>query len=267
MNKALYRAMIKQNAGKILSYSAGSGLYGLLLTGVYPSIAKSSAVAEIAASFPTTVKSVFGVSGEANLNSFEAYISGQFFSRIWALVMSIYGIGTAQSLFAELLDQGFLAYPLAAPLSRREIVVTQTGALLTGLAVLTGVSVSGVILGCHWQEIKIHTWRYYRLGVLGFAFFSAISSYSLVFSVMAESSQQAMFYSAGLTLFFYALDVTAGLNEKFKWLKHFTLFGLFRPQEVLDGESPARDILMLLGIAVGMFFLAEEGFRQRDLPV
>lgn len=267
MNRALYRAMMRQNAGKILSYSLGSTLYGLLLTGVYPSIAESPAVAEIAGNLPTTVKSVFGVSNEADLNSFEAYISGQYFSRIWVLVMSVYAIGTAQSLFAEMSERGFLAYLLAAPLSRREIATTQSNVLLTGIAALTAVTLAGVVLGCIWQDISLSTWRYYRLGLLGLAFFSSISSYSLFFSAMAASGQQAVFYAAGVTLFFYALDVVAGLNEKFRWLRRFTLFGLFKPQEVLEGSSPAKEILILSGITLAILLLVQEGFSLRDLPV
>ncbi|CAA7600419.1 ABC-2 family transporter protein [Acididesulfobacillus acetoxydans] len=267
MSKALYRAMLKLNVGKIIGYASGNALYGLLLTTVYPSIAGSPAAAEIAGSFPATVKSVFGVSDEADLSTFESYISGQFFSRIWVLVMSVYGIGTAQSLLADLLERGFLAYPLAAPLSRREIALTQSAVLLTGCATLTGVTLLGVTWGCHRQGIGISLWRYYRLGILGFSFFSALASYSLFFSAVAPGRGQALFWAAGLTLLFYGLDVVAGLSDKFRWLRRLTLFRFFRPQEILTGQSSTRDTLILLGITAGMLVLTAEGFNRRDLPV
>ena len=224
--------MLNQNAKKILSYSSAILSYELLLTWVYPTLAKSPAVAEIAENFPAPVKSVFGVSSEANLNSFEAYISGQFFSRIWALLMSVYGVSTAGNLLAELIDRGFMVFPLSSPLSRKEIVDTQIGVFLTGLAGITGFTLAGILAGTALFEIKINRWRYFRLSLLGFSFFSAIGAYSIFFSVWSDNQEEATLYSAGLTLIFYVLDVIAGLDNGFKSLKYLTLFELFKPQSL-----------------------------------
>lgn len=78
MNRALFRAMMKQNGKKIAKLATGIVLYEGLLTWVYPVISENPAVAQIAESLPSTVKTVFGVSEEARMDTFEAFISGQF---------------------------------------------------------------------------------------------------------------------------------------------------------------------------------------------
>ncbi|WP_242837406.1 hypothetical protein [Desulfitobacterium metallireducens] len=57
-----------------------------LLTWVYPVISENPDVAQIAESIPSAVKTVLGVSEEARVDTFEAFISAQFFARIWAML-------------------------------------------------------------------------------------------------------------------------------------------------------------------------------------
>ncbi|AHF08705.1 hypothetical protein DESME_15065 [Desulfitobacterium metallireducens DSM 15288] len=49
-------------------------------------ISENPDVAQIAESIPSAVKTVLGVSEEARVDTFEAFISAQFFARIWAML-------------------------------------------------------------------------------------------------------------------------------------------------------------------------------------
>lgn len=267
MNTELYKALLRLNLAKILSHASGIAAYEGLLAWVYPLVAKSPAVTEVAGNLPTAVKSVFGVSEEANLNTFEAYMSGQFYGRIWALIMCIYGIGTANRLTAGFIDDGALGYPLAAPLSRTEIFGTQTAVALSGVGMITGATVIGILGSAYVFQIEINRWRYIRLGVLGLSFFTLITAYSLLFSVSADHAEEGMLYSTGITLGFYLMDVLAGLNKDWAWLRKFTLFGWFKPQEILEGKSPTKPILAMAGLSALLLALASLVFTERDLAL
>ena len=233
MNRALFRAMFKQYRKKVAVISTGIILYEGLLTWVYPVIAKNPAITEIAQSLPSTVKTVFGVPANARTDTFEAFISGQFFARIWVMIMALYGIGTANALLAKMVEDGSLAFLLSTPVSRSEIVSTQTGVLMSTNAILVAAMIVGVYLGTVCSGIDIEHGRYIDLGLLGLSFFSLIEMYSLFFSACFVEEEQALTYAMGLTLIFYALDIVGGLSDKCSWLKKLSLFQWFQPQEVL----------------------------------
>jgi len=268
MNRALFRAMFKQYRKKVAAISTGIVLYEGLLTWVYPVIAKNPAVAEIAGAIPSTVKTVFGVPKNARTDTFEAFISGQFFARIWVMLMALYGIETANALLAKMVDDGSLAFLLATPISRGEILLTQTGVLLSTNAMLVAATIFGLYFGAFCSGIKINHGRYLRLGVLGLTFFSLIEIYSLFFSAWFVEEERALTYSAGLTLAFYGLDIVGGLSDNLSWLKNLSLFQWFQPQEVLEGTTnPTRSIIGLSTISALLWIWTRKVFETKDLPI
>jgi len=268
MNRALFRAMFKQYRKKVAAISTGIVLYEGLLTWVYPVIAKNSAVMEIAESIPSAVKTVFGVPENARTDTFEAFISGQFFARIWVMLMALYGIETANALLAKMVDDGSLAFLLSTPVSRSEILSTQTGVLISTNSILVAVTIFGLYFGTFCSGIEIEHWRYLRFGILGLSFFSLIESYSLFFSAWFVEEERALTYAAGLTLAFYGLDIAGGLSDKLSWLKKLSLFQLFQPQEVLEGTTdPAWPIIGLSIASTVLWYLTKKVFETKDLAI
>lgn len=268
MNRALFRVMFKQSRKKVAAISIGIILYEGLLTGVYPVIAKNPAVTVIAESIPSAVKSVFGVPENSRTDTFEAFISGQFFARIWVMLMALYGIQTANALLAKMVDDGSLAFLLSTPVSRSEILSTQTGVLISTNAILVAVTIVGLYFGTFCSGIEIEHWRYLRLGILGLSFFSLIEIYCLFFSAWFAGEERALTFATGLTLAFYGLDIVGGLSADFSWLKNLSLFQWFQPQEVLEGTTdPAWSIIGLSAASAVLWFLAKKVFDTKDLAI
>lgn len=258
--------MLKKTGKKILSYSLGVFTYEWLIISVYPTIAKSPAIAEIPKSFPNSIKSVFGVPPDSGY-SFEAYISAQFLGRILTLLMAIYGVSTANELVSKLVEQGSMAYLLSVPATRLEIITSQIAVLLTGLAVMVTSVLLGIYTASHKFDVKIKRWNYFRFGLLGYSFFAAISSYCLFFSALFNDSERAILLGTSLTFLFFSLDVVSGLNERFAWVQKLTLFGLYRPQKVLEGSMPTWPFFISTGITTAMFILTSLIFEKKDIPV
>ncbi|NMA69929.1 MAG: ABC transporter permease subunit [Desulfitobacterium sp.] len=268
MNRALFRTMIKQNGKKIAKFSTGIILYELLLTGVYPAISKNTAITEIADSIPSAVKSVFGVSEDARTDTFEAFISAQFFARIYAMLMILYNVNTANELLAKMADDGSLAFILATPVPRDEILTTQALVLLFGNALMTQATLLGLLHGSRRFEIPIDESKYLSFGFLSFTFFSFIGLYSLFLSALFAKSEISFSIAAGLTLAFYALDVAGGLSDNFSWVRKFSLFQCYRPQEALEGTE--KSFWKITGLTIGSYILLKLGiraFNEKDLPL
>jgi len=231
-------------------------------------IAKNPAVAEIAESIPSAVKTVFGVPENGRTDTFEAFIAGQFLSRIWVMLMALYGIETANALLAKMVDDGSLAFLLSTPVSRSEILWTQTGVLLSTNAILVAATIVGLYFGTFCSGIEIEHGRYIDLGLLGLSFFSLIEIYSLFFSTWFVEEERALTYAVGLTLVFYGLDVAGGLSNKLFWLKKLSLFQWFQPQEVLEGTTdPLWPIIGFSVASAVLWFLTKKVFETKDLAI
>lgn len=268
LNGTLLRTMFKQSRKKVSAISAGVFLYEGLLTWVYPIVAKNAAVTEIAESFPSAVKTVFGVSENARTDTFEGFISAQFLSRIWVMIMAVYGIETANALLAKMVDDGSMGYLLSTPVSRSEILSTQAVVLIGTNAILVTATIVGLYFGTFCSAIKINHWQYFRFGLLGIAFFSVIELYSLFFSTWFAEEERALIYAAGLTLTFYGLDIAGGLSDKLSRLKDVSLFRWFQPQEVLEGTvNPAWPIIGLSSASIILWFLTMKVFDSKDLAL
>lgn len=269
MNETFYRIMLKKESKKIIGCSLGIVLYEWLLTWVYPILIKSPAIEEIPQSFPSSVRRAFGVSTGDEIDlSYEAYISAQLFGRFWTLLISVYGISTVNSLVTQLIEEGFMSYPLSSPVSRSGILNTQIAVLFTELTLLSGGTLGGIYTATALFKIKIDRLQYFRLGMLGFSLSFAISAYSLLLAVIFNTEEEALRYAALLTFAFYGLDVVSSLSNRFSGLKNLTPFGMFRPQEVLQAKVlPTREILVL-GMITGItLVLADILFTGKDLAV
>lgn len=268
MNRALFRAMFKQYRKKAAVISTGIVLYEGLLTWVYPVVAKNPAVTEVAESMPSAVKTVFGISKNARIDTFEAFIAGQFFARIWVMLMALYGIQTANAVLAKMVDDGSMAFLLSTPVSRSEILSTQAGVLISTNAIIVLATIVGLFMGTFCSGIEINHGRYLRLGLLGVSFFSLIAMYSLFFSAWFVEGERALTYAAGLTLAFYGLDIVGGLSDKLSWMKRLSLFQWFQPQDVLEGtKNPAGSIIGLNVTSAILCFLAKKVFETKDLAI
>ncbi|AFM00146.1 hypothetical protein Desde_1750 [Desulfitobacterium dehalogenans ATCC 51507] len=268
MNRALFRAMMKHNRKKIGKLAAGIILYETLLTWVYPLVSENSAVAQITESIPSAVKTVFGVAEEARADTFEAFISAQFLARIWAMLMALYNVETANDLLAKLADDGSLALLLSTPVPRGEYLSTQALVLFSGNALLVLGTILGLYCGARWFGITINSWSYFRFGILGLVFYSFIGAYSLFFSALTAHEDSAFTLAAGVTLAFYALDVAGGLSDKLSWIRKLSLFQCYQPQEVLEGASgPAKKTFGLIAGSFILLWLGIYAFNKKDLAI
>ena len=259
--------MFKRQGKKALNYATGLALYNLLLIGVYPTISRSTVVAELAVNLPNPVKRVFGVTSGSGFDRFEAYVSSQCFGQVWLLVMGIYSINTADALIAKLVDQGGMAYLLSSPVGRHEVLGTQVAVLVSGLAELVLLTELGIWTEMALFKIPIVIWPYFRLGVLGFSLFLAVGAYSLLFSALFKDEEYAILSASSLTFLCYALDLFSGLDDRFLWVKNLTIFGWFRPQEVLEGEVLTIQMLGLFGLSAIFITLAGFIFGKKDIHV
>jgi ABC-2 type transport system permease protein len=258
--------MIKRQGKKTLSFALGMALYNFLLIGVFPSLSKSEGIARLSDNLPKLGK-LFGVASGGGLDRFEAYVSSQCFGQVWLLVMGIYTICSADELIAQLVDNGSMAYLLSSPAGRLKVFTTQTAVLLSGLILMILLTELAIWGEMSVFNISLERWPSFPLGVLGLALFLTIGSYSFLFSALFNDEESVVLWASGLTFLYYVLDVLSGLDERFASFKDLTIFGFFRPQQVLEGEMPVKQTFSLFGLSMVFLITAGYIFTKKDLVI
>ncbi|WP_242833126.1 ABC transporter permease [Desulfosporosinus acidiphilus] len=258
--------MFKRQGRKTCHYAFGLSLYNLLLIGVFPSLSQSKGMAKLTENLPKLAR-VFRLTSDSALNRFESFVASQCFGQVWVLVMGIYTISTANELIAQYVAEGGMTYLLTSPAGRSEIFLTQTAVLISGLILMVTLTELGI-----WGEAKLFSLSmdkkaYTSLGILALALFLNVGSYSLLFSTLFNNEENVVLSAACITFIFYALDTFSSLDDRFLWVRRLTIFGWFRPQEVLEGETSLLPTSLLLALSTMFMGLAGYIFERKDFCV
>jgi ABC-2 type transport system permease protein len=268
MNLSLFQSMVKTNGKLIAGFAFGSFFYLLLIIWLYPTVAGSTAMEDLLQSMPQEMLKAFGLT--EGFGSIEAFIAGEYYGLLFIIILLIYSVMTSTSLVARLVDGGSMAYLLSSGLSRMKVIITQLIVLLSGLVLITLFTFISGLVGTNFliDDVTLNTSQFLRLNIVGFLLFYTICGYCFLFSSLLNDEKKALGLSAGLSMFFYILDLASKMSEKVEWLKHFTIFSLFKPQEIVTGSIEIWGACtILLSIGSALFIAAIVLFNKRDLPL
>ena len=268
MNGKLYSSMLKANARLMSSFSIGSALYLWLMIWIYPSLAGAKGFNEILKQMPQNLLNAFGLS--KGIQDLVGFMSGEFYGLLFLIILSIYSIMISTQLIVRLVDRGSMAFLLSSPTSRVKIALTQAVVVITGLVMITIFTILGGFSGTAWlvDNINLNTKHFIELNVMGFLLFFVISGYSFLFSCLFNDEKRALSTSATVTLLFYVLDLIGKMSDKLDYIRNFSIFSLFKAQDIAYGTEH----LLYKGIGLGvggvvLFVFAIIIFRNRDLSI
>ncbi|QQE79850.1 ABC transporter permease subunit [Alicyclobacillus sp. SO9] len=264
MNISLYKATLRMNLSSTLSYGIGTILYLWILIWAYPYVS-SPAMNKILDSMPQSVLKAFGAEG--GVQNLGVFLAEKFYGLILLLILAIFTISVATKLVSGLADRGSLAYLLATPVSRTRLAITQIGVTLTTLWSVCLLAVVGGIAGAAWfaPHNPLDSARFIQMNLMVALLFSVIAAYSFVFSCIFDNERRARAASTVITLIFYVLDLLAKLTDKVAWLKHFSVFALYSPANILRGKGAVTwSAIGLAAATVLVFILAVAIFRRRQ---
>jgi ABC-2 type transport system permease protein len=269
MNATLYKQMMKVNMKGFMNYSFGSAFYIILMFWLYPGIATNTkALDEIIKSMPEGVGRAFGLNG---FGSAEAFISGEYYGLILVLILSIVCVQLSTQLMAKLVDQGSMAYLLSTPMTRGKVVFTQASVLVTGLFLIMAVTTISGIAGNSWflgDKYAFNTTKFIQMNAAAFLLFFAVGGISFLVSSISNDQKKALGISGLITFGFFSLDLLGKLSDKINWMRNISIFSLYRPGEIANGNVDlVVPYIILFVIGLVSFSLAIVLFRKRNLPL
>ncbi|GIO70241.1 ABC transporter permease subunit [Paenibacillus cookii] len=268
MNAALYGQMLKNHLRTMTSYAFGSAFYILLMFWVYPSMAtQTENLNTLIAAMPEGVSKAFSL--ENGFGSVESFISGEYYGLLFVLILSIFSITTSTQLMARLVDQGSMAYLLAAPTTRIKVAHTQAVVLLTGLFIislvttLAGYGGYALFIG---DVGELDSGRFLLLNLGAFLLFFAVCGISFLVSAVANDEKRARGISGFIVFGFFSLNLAGKISDKLSWMQHVSLFSLFDTADIVNGTvhwTPV--VLILLAVGFAGFAAGIVWFRKRNL--
>jgi ABC-2 type transport system permease protein len=251
-----------------INYAFGSAFYILLMFWLYPGMAKSTkALDELVRSMPEGVGRAFGFNG---FDSAEAFISGEYYGLILVLILCIVCVQVSTQLMAKLVDQGSMAYLLSTPTTRGKVAFTQASVLATGLLLIIVVTTAAGFAGKAWflGNDKFDTSRFVQMNAAAFLLFFAVGGICFLVSSLSNDEKKARGITGLIAFGFFSLDLLGKLSDKTDWMRNITLFSLYKPGEIINGNADlAGACVILVVIGLVSFGLAIVLFRRRDLPL
>lgn len=268
MNLNLLKRNFKDKRISLAVYACGIALYAVLILAIWPSLRQNmEALNQLWESYPESIRKAFG-SENMQFATFDGFISVEYFSQMWPLIMIAFSISYATGAIAAEIEKGTIELLLGQPLSRRSIVVTRHFFFEICILLLIMASILPIALGAPVVGGDVSQLGLFSLIVPSFLFFTAIGSMTFFFSVLFSSRGRAIFVSVGIVIFCYALDILAKINDTVGNVHFLSLFYYWDPYRFIHGPRWAwGDLAVLAAVSVLSTAAAVVWFERRDIAV
>lgn len=246
-----------------LWFALGGAGYTLLISFFYPTVRDQSKVfAELVKAYP---KGFLAAVGYTDITTFSGYMGTESLNLFWAIIIGVFATLAGAGLVAKEVEDATSETWLSIPSPRWRLLIAKMAALAVGLAGAVVACVAAVALSALIVDASVTAAGLLAMAVVMADFLLVIAGYSALFSSLFSSRGTAAGISFGVTLAFYVLWLVAGLADRWKQLKDFSIFTAYTPQKALEsGSLDPVPIAILAAITLLCALGAIAAFERRD---
>ncbi len=252
----------------VASYAFGAVAYVFLLLWLYPSIVHAPGIETLLKTLPKSLITATGVA--AGLGSPLAYVTSEFYGMLYLWILMIFTVMGVVRLLAQGPDRGSAGPWLAGPVSRVQWILSQGFVFMSGLFLVDIlITVAIPIAMTIWEpQQPLPIGILLTLNGMGFLLFSVLAGVIALCSAGFSDDQSALSVGALIVMVEYALSLISELTPRLAWMRHLSLFSLYRPAAIVAGKQPLGWTAIFLIIAAGILWaIAAWLFQRRDLPL
>jgi len=265
MNSTLYKSSLKQNYKVLVVFSIIMVFYFSMIIVMFNPLTTDS-MAALIEMLPQELIKMLGFTLE--VPTYTGFIASYFYGFLVILFPTILLIMVSYRVMGKLIDRGSMAYLLATPNSRLNIVMTQAFALVSLITILfVIVTGSGIILSEIFFSGKLEIMKFLMINVGAWCYFFAVSGISFLANVFFNDGKNALSYASSFPVAFFVIQMVAQLDEKFELAKYFTLLTLFKPNEIILSGYNAWPLFALFGVGIVFYGISFVVFKQRNLVI
>lgn len=265
INQTLFMKEIKSNGILFLIFLAVLTMYITIITTMF-----NPEMGEGLKLFAESMPEVFAAMGMNNAGTtlLEFQVS-YLYGMILLVFPAVFILICAGRLISRYVSDGSMAYLLAAPQKRRNIVFSQAIFLIFSIVLmLLYVTVLQIFASeiLFPNQLNISSLLKINIGLLGlWIFFGGIS---FMVSCIINDAKKVSGINASVVIYSLLVQMIAQVGEKFENLKFITPLTLFNPHELMEGNAHSWwscTALYLTGII--FFLIGINRFCKRDLPL
>ncbi|MEF9935136.1 MAG: ABC transporter permease subunit [Clostridium sp.] len=265
MNMTLFKREIKSNYKMLLIFLAIVTMYSTMIVAMFdPKLGESLDM--MAQSMPQLF-SAFGMAKPAT--TLIGFISSYLYGFILIVIPLIFIIILCNKLIARYVDKGSMAYLIATPNKRRNIVVTQAAVSMISIfcivlyAALICITTGEIMFP---GEMDILKFILINIGLYGLLFF--FGGVCFLSSCVFNDSRLSSGVGGGICVFFVLLQMISQVGDKFEFLKYITPLTLFQPDKLALGEGSAIGMVSILyGTGLALYIIGIGVFTKKDLSL
>jgi ABC-2 type transport system permease protein len=242
------------------------GVLSVLFVGLFPSIASSGVDLDAYwESLPPAMKAAFGATGAIPLSTIEGFLAVELYQFFWVLMLGIYVAYLAGGLVAGDVERGRMDVLLAAPVSRRRVVVEKFLSLVPSVVVLNlvvGVLVYGAVVAVG-ESMPVADLAMAHL--LSIPYLLACGAIGLLLSVLTDDADVAKRGGLGAIFGLFLLE-TISQSADVGWLGAISPTRYYDPTAILvTGEYDWAGAAILLGGTAALVAVSAWWFRRTDI--
>lgn len=261
---------IKDRKWSILVYILTGVLFMWMYVGMFPTFAdKQEEFKQIMEAYPESMMESFGVKDAAAIfENIENFVSTENYSFLWPIMMIALAVSIGGYSIAGEIEKKTIETLLSEPISRLKLFWSK---YIAGLALITVFSVFTILSVfplCELHGVAYNTESHFIMLGLGLLFGWAIFSITTLFSTLFNERSKPYFFSVGLLILMYALNIVANLKDNLADLKYFSFFYYFDASKALTEQTITWETLLVFGgIAILTTAFAAIIFDRRNITV
>jgi ABC-2 type transport system permease protein len=256
--------------GKLRSLLATAGICVLMVwmfISMFPSIQQEAdKMTEMLAAFPDSMIQIFGIEGGNLFSSLEPFMTIEYYSLIWPLVLVILVITVSVSAVSGEMEDGTMDLLLARPVSRAKLFFAKYAGGSVVILLFIILSVLSVYPLGWLYGVEVAGEAHWTIALLGLLFGMAVYSVDMFISSALSTKGAATSIMAGWIFLMYVAEIFASLYEKMEWLQYVSFFHYFDYREALLHNTISAESLVIFGVTIVAGFAAGlVWFRRRDI--
>ena len=265
MSLTLFKTTLKKNWILLVIFLGVLTMYLTVMISMY-SQEDMSAMNSMLEMFP---KGLLKALGMAEIHTeLTAYLASWLYGLLMIGFPMIYSIMLGNKLVAKLVDNGSFAYLLSTPNSRVKLILTQGIYALSSLVVLF-LAIFGLGVGiCEaLQPGLLKIGSFFSLNLTTMLVNMVVLMISFFCSCLFNEAKLSTGFGAGIPIMFLLLKMISQAAEDLKFLKNFTIYGIYDPVEVVKGKVVLWVDPLFLGIILVLLLAGVAIFKRKRLPL
>jgi len=261
---------IKDRKWSILVYILAGVLFVWMYVGMFPTFSdKKEEFKQVMDAYPESIMETFGVKDAAAIfDNIENFIATENYSFLWPIMLIALAVSLGGYSIAGEIERKTIETLLSEPISRLRLFWAKYIAGLVLILFFVIITVLSLIPLCELHNVEYNTMSHITMLGLGSLFGWAIFSITTLFSALFNEKSKPYFFSVGILILMYALNIVASLKDNLSDLKYGSFFYYFDSTRALLDQTITWEALLIFGgISVVTTIAAAIIFDRRNITV